>query len=189
MIGYSLTGERAAGVTESWKVSPDGKIWDVYLRKGIKWHNGDTLTSQDAVIGVERMRRPEISAGLPVSGLLEPLEKFEAVDDYHLRYHFKEPYALFPLYADLVPPVPKKYIEKVCADGFANDTPAGTGQFISATKVKRGTSTRLRCSGITMERSLRSKKHRWRVVRTGRLCRWKTSSPGNEDRPYGRNAC
>ena len=40
-----VDGKYAPGLAESWKMSPDGKIWDVYLRKGIKWHNGDTLTS------------------------------------------------------------------------------------------------------------------------------------------------
>ncbi|MFB3779261.1 MAG: ABC transporter substrate-binding protein [Bryobacteraceae bacterium] len=136
LVEYSPSGEFVPGLASSWTVSPDGKTWDVLLRKGVKWHNGETLTAEDVVFGIERMKRPEISAGLSVSGLTEALERVEAVDPYHVRYHFRVPYAVFPLYADLVPPVPKKFIEKVGDEVFSNEQPVGTGQFKFVKRVK-----------------------------------------------------
>ena len=128
-----VDGKYAPGLAESWKMSPDGKIWDVYLRTGIKWHNGDTLTSQDVVFGVERMKRPEIQAGTQVAPLMDFIEKVEAVDDYHVRYHFKNPYPAFGYYSSLAPPMPKKYLEKV-GDAVFNEKPIG---MVSVVLLKR----------------------------------------------------
>ena len=130
-----VDGKYAPGLAESWKMSPDGKIWDVYLRKGIKWHNGDTLTSQDVVFGVERMKRPEIQAGTQVAPLMDFIEKVEAVDDYHVRYRFKNPYPAFGYYSSLAPPMPKKYLEKV-GDAVFNEKPIGMGPFKFVSRVK-----------------------------------------------------
>jgi len=88
MIQFGYEGEYVPGTAESWKMSPDGKTWDLILRKGVKWHNGDILTAQDVVFGVERMKRPEIRAGVFVSELLDNLVRVEAISDYHVRYYF-----------------------------------------------------------------------------------------------------
>lgn len=34
-------------LAESWEVLDEGKIWQIELRKGVKWHNGKELTAQD----------------------------------------------------------------------------------------------------------------------------------------------
>src|SRR5262245_46762381 len=36
----------APGLAESWQVSPDGRVYDFTLRKGVRFHNGDPLTSE-----------------------------------------------------------------------------------------------------------------------------------------------
>lgn len=96
LIQFGYEGEYVPGTAESWKTSPDGKVWDLFLRKGVKWHNGDTLTAQDVLFGVERMKRPEIRAGVFVSQLFSNLVRVEAVDDYHVRYTFKAPFPVSP---------------------------------------------------------------------------------------------
>src|SRR5687767_15252673 len=37
----------APSLAESWTMSPDGKVYEFTLRKGVKFHNGDPLTSED----------------------------------------------------------------------------------------------------------------------------------------------
>jgi len=37
----------APSLAEGWQMSPDGRVYDFTLRKGVKFHNGDTLTSED----------------------------------------------------------------------------------------------------------------------------------------------
>jgi peptide/nickel transport system substrate-binding protein len=136
LIEFGQTGEYVPGIAESWKMSPDGKTWDLMLRKGVRWHNGDTLTSEDVVYGIARMRRPEISAGQFVSDLLDNLTKVEAVNDYHVRYHFKKPFPVFPFFVNSALPVPKMYIEKVGDDVFSNEKPVGMGPFKFVRRVK-----------------------------------------------------
>ncbi len=138
LIELGPNGEYVPGLAQSWKVSTDGKTWDLVLRKGIKWHNGDTLTAQDVVSGVERMRRPEISAGWYASGLLDNLERVEVVDDHHVKYHFKAPFPLFPFFVNMALPVPKKYIEAVGDEVFSNQKPVGMGPFKYVRSVKGG---------------------------------------------------
>ena len=46
----------APSLAESWQMSPDGRVYDFTLRKGVKFHNGDTLTSEDVKFSFERYR-------------------------------------------------------------------------------------------------------------------------------------
>jgi len=135
LIQFGYEGEYVAGTAESWKMSPDGKTWDLILRKGVKWHNGDILTAQDVVFGVERMKRPEIRAGVFVAELLDNLVRVEAISDYHVRYYFKTPFPVFPYFVNSAPPMPKKYIEKVGDAGF-DDRPIGTGPVKFVRRIK-----------------------------------------------------
>ena len=36
-------------LAESWTISPDAKVYEFKLRKGVKFHNGDILTAEDVV--------------------------------------------------------------------------------------------------------------------------------------------
>jgi peptide/nickel transport system substrate-binding protein len=135
LIQFGYEGEYVPGTAESWKMSPDGKVWDLVLRKGVKWHNGETLTAQDVLFGVERMKRPEIRAGVFVSELFDNLVRVEAVNDYQVRYFFKVPFPVFPYFVNSAPPMPKKYIEKVGDAGF-DDKPIGTGPFKFVRRIK-----------------------------------------------------
>jgi ABC-type transport system substrate-binding protein len=42
----------APSLAEAWQMSPDGRVYDFTLRKGVKFHNGDTLTSEDVHIPI-----------------------------------------------------------------------------------------------------------------------------------------
>jgi peptide/nickel transport system substrate-binding protein len=77
-------------LAESWKLEEqDGKpVIDVKLRPGVKFHNGDPLTSADFEFCYERLRDPKVSRW---SHLQTNVEKIEIVDDLHFRIHFKAP--------------------------------------------------------------------------------------------------
>ncbi len=87
LISQQPNGELKPGLASSWKVSPDGKIIDFTLRKGVKFHSGDPLTVKDVVFSIERGKEKNIT----VRSRLESLERIEAIDDYHFRIYFKEP--------------------------------------------------------------------------------------------------
>src|SRR5437867_6887847 len=46
----------APGIAESWTMSPDGRTYDFMLRKGVKFHNGETLSAEDVKFSFERYR-------------------------------------------------------------------------------------------------------------------------------------
>src|SRR6266700_3908680 len=44
-----LPGQKMApSLAESWTESPDGKVYEFKLRRGLKFHNGDPVTADDA---------------------------------------------------------------------------------------------------------------------------------------------
>ncbi|WP_245286179.1 ABC transporter substrate-binding protein [Bradyrhizobium sp. WSM1417] len=118
-------------LAESWSIegTPDEPIIDVHLRKGVKFHNGDPLTSADFEFSYERLRDPKISR---FSYTQANIEKFEIVDDHHFKLHFKAPDGNYIPNALQLWAIPKKYFEKVGEEGFAK-APVGTGpwKFVS----------------------------------------------------------
>jgi peptide/nickel transport system substrate-binding protein len=50
-----MPGEQfAPSLAESWSLSDDGLIYEFVLRKGVKFHNGEAITADDAKFSFER---------------------------------------------------------------------------------------------------------------------------------------
>ena len=120
-------------LAESWKIegTPDKPIVDVHIRKGVKFHNGDPLTSADFEFSYERLKDPKISRW---THLQASVEKFEIVDDHHFKLHFKPPDGDYIVGSLQLWAMPKKYYEQAGEDGYAK-APVGTGpwKFVSRT--------------------------------------------------------
>ena len=43
-------------LAESWQESPDGKTYEFKLRPGLKFHNGDPVTTEDVKFSFERYK-------------------------------------------------------------------------------------------------------------------------------------
>jgi peptide/nickel transport system substrate-binding protein len=54
---------------EKWDVSPDLKTWTLYVRKNIKWHNGEPLTADHVIWNMKRCLDPDV--GSSVIGLMK----------------------------------------------------------------------------------------------------------------------
>ncbi len=114
-------------LAESWTISPDAKVYEFKLRKGVKFHNGDPLTADDVVFTFKRYK------GANAKMILGRLANIEAVNPHLVRVQFKDPFADF---LDFLLPggstigwiVPKKYIEKV-GDGEYKKHPIGAGPY------------------------------------------------------------
>jgi peptide/nickel transport system substrate-binding protein len=114
-------------LAESWKESPDGKVYEFKLRPGLKFHNGDPLTTEDVKFSFERYR------GAGAKTLQEHVARVEVVDPLVVRFHLKEPWPDFMTFfgttataAGIV--VPKKYLTQVGDDGFKKH-PIGAGPY------------------------------------------------------------
>jgi peptide/nickel transport system substrate-binding protein len=116
-----------ASLAESWKESPDGKTYEFKLRPGLKFHNGDPLTTEDVKFSFERYR------GAAAKALQERVQQVEIVSPLVVRFHLKEPWPDFMSFfgttasaAGIV--VPKKYLTQVGDDGFKKH-PIGAGPY------------------------------------------------------------
>ena len=114
-------------LAESWKESPDGKTFEFKLRKGLKFHNGDPLTTEDVKFSFERYK------GAAATILHARVREVEIVDPLTVRFHLKEPWPDFMTFygttasaAGLV--LPKKYVTQVGDDGFKKH-PIGAGPY------------------------------------------------------------
>jgi peptide/nickel transport system substrate-binding protein len=119
-IGASLvtqdpvTGKVLPYLAESWKMSPDGLVWDFKLRKDVKFHDGTPLTAADYAWTFQRAIAPETKSA--VVGLIPELVSAMAVDDYTLRLTLNAPSAPFMInlcYESMFPPLSKAQVEKL----------------------------------------------------------------------------
>ena len=118
-------------LAESWKMSPDGRVYEFKLREGIKFHNGDPFTAEDVRWSFHRAKGAKV--------LQEKVRDVEIVGPYRVRFHLHEPWpdfmTFYGTYATSAAWIaPKKYIEQVGLDGFKKH-PIGLGpyKFVSHT--------------------------------------------------------
>src|SRR5881296_2809061 len=132
-VAKSMPGNpMAPGLAESWQVSPDGRMYEFTLRKGVKFHNGDALTAEDVKFSFERYR------GASAKALKDRVAAVETPDALHVRFRLKNPWPDFMTFYTAASGagwiVPRKYVEKVGEDGYKK-APVGAGpyKFVSFT--------------------------------------------------------
>jgi peptide/nickel transport system substrate-binding protein len=114
-------------LAESWTVSRDGLAYDFALRKGVKFHNGDALTSEDVKFSFDRYK------GAANKLIKDRVKEVQTPDPYRVRIVLKEPWPDFMAFFGTTASgigwvVPKKYVEKVGEDGFKK-APVGAGPY------------------------------------------------------------
>ncbi|HUS70545.1 MAG TPA: ABC transporter substrate-binding protein [Anaerolineae bacterium] len=108
-------------------------VYEVKLREGISWTDGEALTAEDVVFTFELGKFPTV----PYTTLWNWLESVEAVGDYGVKFTFSAPNYqewAFLLYQNAI--VPKHLwegrTEEEVATG-ANENPVGTGPYLYET--------------------------------------------------------
>lgn len=108
-------------------------VYEVKLREGISWTDGEALTAEDVVFTFELGKFPTV----PYTTLWNWLESVEAVGDYGVKFTFSAPNYqewAFLLYQNAI--VPKHLwegrTEEEVATG-ANENPVGTGPYLFET--------------------------------------------------------
>ncbi len=57
LISFSIDTRLVPGIAESWQLSEDGRTWTFQIREGVKFHNGEEVTSGDVFYSFERALR------------------------------------------------------------------------------------------------------------------------------------
>ncbi|HXH13657.1 MAG TPA: ABC transporter substrate-binding protein [Alphaproteobacteria bacterium] len=77
-------------MVDTWQMSRDGLQYTFTLRNGLKWHDGQPVTSADVIASLKRWGQRDSLGKL----LMKATERFEAVDDNTFRLVLKEPFGL-----------------------------------------------------------------------------------------------
>ena len=135
LVGADKTNSdisKDTGVARDWKISPDGKTYTFYLRRGIKFSNGDDLTADDVKFTLERSIGPR-SVSSNSGALKKVMDSITVVDPYTVTIQLKVAsfsfiYYMSSLIGSEAMIVPKKYIERVGDEKFATQ-PIGSGPY------------------------------------------------------------
>ncbi len=133
LIWWDENFQFCPAIAESWTISEDGKTWTFHIRKGVKFHNGDPLTSADVQFSVEHWQSPD--SWNPWSPYLSyNFDTMSCPDDYTFVYKTKDPeIPLAICFAD-VRIYPKNYIEENGWDAWKEHPIAsGPWKFVSFT--------------------------------------------------------
>ncbi len=128
LVAYD-SGLRVVGdLAESWE-TPDTRTYIFHLRRGVRFHDGTEMTSEDAAFTIARILDPQTAS--PGRSYLEPVESVTAPDRYTIRLHLK--YPLASLLSGLASGN-AAIVEKaaVLRSGDLQKTEAGTGPFMLA---------------------------------------------------------
>jgi len=120
-----LTSQLEPGLAESWEVSKDGKKIVFTLREGLKWSDGEPMTTDDIIFSYEKIYfNDKIPSGLKDNlrvGSSRQFPKVKKIDSRRVEFSVAEPFAPFIRYAGGIPILPahilQEAVENTDADG------------------------------------------------------------------------
>jgi peptide/nickel transport system substrate-binding protein len=124
---------------ESWKPSPDGLVWTIKIRKGIKFDDGTPLDAKAVKFSFERV----LKIGKGPADNLGAIKTVDVVDDYTVKVALKSPFGPFlqTLATDAAsivnPNVMKQEKDNDLAQGWMAQNTDGSGPY-KITEWKRG---------------------------------------------------
>ena len=98
ILMFDYTGNKVApSLAKDWRLSDDGRICTIFLRKGLKWSDGQPFTADDFLFWYEDIYQnrelvPTAAPEMQVNGKSGRMYKR---DDYTVVFEFPDPYFLF----------------------------------------------------------------------------------------------
>jgi MarR-like DNA-binding transcriptional regulator SgrR of sgrS sRNA len=86
----AATGEVQPSIAHSWTSNPDATVWTFYLRKGIRFHHGKELTSEDVHFTFERL-----GGNRPHNWLVRSVKQMECIGTRKIRIVLDKPNHIF----------------------------------------------------------------------------------------------
>lgn len=142
----NLEGEVKGDAAESWDVSEDGLVYTFHLRDGLKWSDGEDVTAEDYVYGMQRLMDPEVASdyafigyilknGAAVNNGEVPVEELgvTAPDDKTVEITLEHPAVYFEAMVSMCSfgPARKDLVEKYGAEYAADPEKAAyNGPFV-----------------------------------------------------------
>lgn len=92
LFKYNEKRELVPDLAEKFEVSEDKKIYTVYLKDNLRWHDGESLTAADVIFTISLIQDPLFKSPLYSSFRGVEMEK---VDDKIVRFKLTEAYVAF----------------------------------------------------------------------------------------------
>lgn len=92
LVTYDGDGNVVPDLAERYTVSPDGKVYTIFLRKDIQWHDDKPLTADDVVFTIGRIQNPQYKS--PARANWQGVDA-QKIDDATIRFTLRTPYAPF----------------------------------------------------------------------------------------------
>ncbi|MEE4359635.1 MAG: ABC transporter substrate-binding protein [Desulfococcaceae bacterium] len=153
-----------ARLAEKWERTDDLTM-RFFLKKGVKFHSGNSFTAEDVKWTLERLKKSQ-----DFKGLFEPFEGAAVVDDYTVDIKTKKPYALLLNMATYIFPMDRKFYSGTDENGQPKDA-----------IVKVGPSFALQNESGTGKYKVTYREQGVKTVFTKFAEYWDTASPGNVD--------
>lgn len=92
LVYEDMNGEIKPALAKSWENKDDGKTWVIHLDEKAKWHDGESVTSEDLKFSSEFNRQRDSRVD---EFMKEYLERIETPDEHTLVYRLKKPFSPF----------------------------------------------------------------------------------------------
>ena len=128
LVRYDKDLKLEGELAESWEISPDGKRITFHLRKGVKWHDGAPLTSDDVMFTYRRMIDPSTPTAYGED--FKQVKRAAAPDPHTFVVEYARPFA--PALASWgMHVLPKHLLENYpdISKSPLNKKPVGTGPY------------------------------------------------------------
>ena len=127
LFDFSRDKKLIGCLAESWK-KLDPLTYEITLRKGVTFHNGDELTAEDAVFTLRRMTTPKAAAVKAYGANIDPAG-FKIIDRYTFQVKATSPMAAFLSYLNHSSSyIMNKNAVEAEGDNYGRH-PVGTGPF------------------------------------------------------------
>lgn len=129
LVKVTTTGEMVPELAETWSISTDGKSYTMYLRKGVKWHDGYEFTAKDVVTTFELIKLA--GEKVPNGQILQNVV-VTAPDSYTVQFKLPQANAAFLellMFGILPDHIFNGYTYTKFADESQDMIPIGTGPY------------------------------------------------------------
>ena len=91
LVKYDKNLNLVGDLAERWKISPDGLTITFYLRKGVKWHDGQAFTAKDVLYTYKVIIDPKTPTAYAED--FKQVRRAVVVDPYTFRVEYAKPFA------------------------------------------------------------------------------------------------
>lgn len=93
LYGMDANYRATPQMVEGHRVEDDGRRWELRLREGLRWHDGERVLARDCVASIRRWGRRDVFG----EKLMAVTEELSAPDDRTILFRLKQPFPLLPI--------------------------------------------------------------------------------------------